>query len=108
MFASIKKAGKRLYDFHIADNNRMAPGQGALDWAKIVKTLKDTGYDGALTVEFVAPVDRTPATQYPNAIEKNPVDISPEQLKFIQDHGADRALRLDEITPEVLTDASVR
>jgi sugar phosphate isomerase/epimerase len=88
MFASIKKAGKRLVDFHIADNNRMAPGQGALDWKKIVKTLKNIGYDGALTVEFVAPADRTPATEYPNAIEKNPVDISPEQLKFIQDHGS--------------------
>jgi sugar phosphate isomerase/epimerase len=88
MYASIRKAGKRLYDFHVADNNRMAPGQGALDWKKIVKTLKDAGYDGALTVEFVAPVDRTPATQYPNAVEKNPVNISPEQLKFIQDHGS--------------------
>ena len=88
MYASIRKAGKRLYDFHVADNNRMAPGQGALDWKKIVKTLKDTGYDGALTVEFVAPVDRTPATKYPNAVEKNPVNISPEQLKFIQDHGS--------------------
>src|SRR5262245_1274313 len=88
MYASIRKAGKRLYDFHIADNNRMAPGQGALNWPKIVQTLKDAGYDGALTVEFVAPVDRTPATQYPNAVEKNPVDISPEQLKFIQDHGS--------------------
>ncbi|MFO0991479.1 MAG: sugar phosphate isomerase/epimerase family protein [Hyphomicrobiales bacterium] len=88
MYASIRKAGKRLYDFHVADNNRMAPGQGALDWKKIVKTLKDTGYDGALTVEFVAPVDRTPATKYPNAVEKNPVNISREQLKFIQDHGS--------------------
>jgi len=88
MFASIRKAGKRIYDFHVADNNRMAAGQGALDWPKIVRTLKEAGYDGALTVEFVAPVDRTPAAQYPNAIEREPVDISPEQLKFIQDHGS--------------------
>ena len=66
----------------------MAPGQGALDWGKIIATLEEAGYDGALTVEFVAPVDRTPATKYPDAIEKNPVDISPEQLKFIQDHGS--------------------
>jgi sugar phosphate isomerase/epimerase len=88
MYASIRKAGKRLVDFHIADNNRMAPGQGSLDWKKIVSTLKEAGYDGALTVEFVAPADRTPASEYPDAIEKNPVDISPEQLKFIQDHGS--------------------
>lgn len=88
MHESILKAGKRLYDFHIADNNRMAPGQGALDWKKIVRTLKKAGYDGALTVEFVAPIDRTPASKYPDAIEKEPVNISPEQLKFIQDHGS--------------------
>jgi sugar phosphate isomerase/epimerase len=77
-----------LVDFHVADNNRMAPGMGHWDWLKLVGTLKTIGYDGALTVEFVAPVDRTPANQYPNAIEKNPVDISPEQLKFIKEHGS--------------------
>lgn len=85
---TIAKVGKRLYDFHIADNNRMAPGQGALNWKKIVRALKKAKYDGALTVEFVAPIDRTPATKYPNQVEKNPVNISPEQLKFIQDHGS--------------------
>ena len=88
MYQSILNAGDRIYDFHIADNNRMAPGQGALDWKKIVKTLKKAGYKGALTVEFVAPIDRTPANKYKNALDKNPVDISPEQLKFIQDHGS--------------------
>jgi sugar phosphate isomerase/epimerase len=66
----------------------MVPGQGALDWKKIIQALRDAKYDGAVTVEFVAPVDRTPASKYPDAIEKNPVDISPEQLKFIQDHGS--------------------
>ncbi|RUW30702.1 sugar phosphate isomerase/epimerase, partial [Mesorhizobium sp. M1A.F.Ca.IN.020.06.1.1] len=50
--------------------------------------LKEIGYDGALTNEFVAPVDRTPAAPYPEMVERNPVDISPEQLKFIQDHGS--------------------
>lgn len=88
MFATIRKVGKRLADFHVADNNRLAAGQGALDWPKIVATLKEVGYDGALTVEFVAPADRTPVTPFKNQLETNPVDISPEQLKFIQDHGS--------------------
>ena len=39
-------------------------------------------------MEAVAPVDRTPVSPWPNQVEKNPVDISPEQLKFIQDHGS--------------------
>jgi sugar phosphate isomerase/epimerase len=88
LYASIRKVGRRLVDFHVADNDRMAAGMGALDWGKIVAALKDAGYEGALTVEFVAPTDRTPANPYPDAIDENPVDISPEQLKFIQDHGS--------------------
>jgi sugar phosphate isomerase/epimerase len=85
---AIRDVGDRLVDFHVADNNRMACGMGALDWAKIVGTLQDVGYDGALTVEFVAPIDRTPANEYPDAIETNPVDISPAELQFIIDHGS--------------------
>lgn len=88
IYDAIRLAGDRLFDFHVADNNRFAAGLGHLDWAKIVGTLKEIGYDGALTNEFVAPVDRTPAAIYPDMIERNPVDISPEQLKFIEDHGS--------------------
>lgn len=87
-FASIISARGRLVDFHVADTNRFACGMGHWDWLKLVGTLRTIGYDGALTVEFVAPVDRTPANPFPNAVERNPVDISPEQLKFIEDHGS--------------------
>jgi len=85
---SIRSTKGRLVDFHVADNNRFACGMGAWDWAKNVEVLREIGYDGALTVEFVAPVDRTPANPYPDAIERNPVDISPEQLRFIEEHGS--------------------
>jgi sugar phosphate isomerase/epimerase len=85
---AIRQVGKRLFDFHVADNNRFAAGLGHLDWPRIIATLREVGYDGALTNEFVAPVDRTPAAPYTEMVERNPVDISPEQLKFIQDHGS--------------------
>jgi len=88
MFATIKKIGKKLYDVHVAENNRLAPGMGRIDWPRLVSTLREVGYDGALTMEAVASVDRTPVSPFPNQVEKNPVDISPEQLKFIQDHGS--------------------
>ena len=88
IYEAIRLAGDRLFDFHVADNNRFAAGLGHLDWQKIVSTLKEVGYDGALTNEFVAPVDRTPAAIYPDMVETDPVDISPEQLQFIQDHGS--------------------
>jgi len=88
MFEAIHTAGDRLRDFHVADNNRMAPGMGAVDWARIVSTLRDVGYDGALTVEFVAPIDRTPANPYKNAMASAEEELTPEQLKFIEDHGS--------------------
>lgn len=87
-FESVRSAKGRLVDFHVADTNRFACGQGHWDWKKLVGTLKEIGYDGALTVEFVAPIDRTPANPYPDAIETDPVDISPEQKKFIEEHGS--------------------
>jgi sugar phosphate isomerase/epimerase len=88
MYQAIRNVKARLVDFHVADNNRMGCGQGALDWKKIVSTLKEVGYDGALTVEFVAPLDRTPANPYKNAMASAESELTPEQLKFIEDHGS--------------------
>ena len=87
MLAAIKATGSRLNDFHVADNNRMACGMGALDWPRIVDTLKAIGYDGALTVEFVAPLDRTPANPYTNMLAAETADMTPEERKFMIDHG---------------------
>jgi hypothetical protein len=90
MFAAIRQVGKtgKLYDVHVAENNRLAPGMGNVDWRKLVATLREVGYDGALTMEAVAGVDRTPVTPWKNQVETKPVGISKEQLKFIQDHGS--------------------
>lgn len=88
MFAAIRRAKGRIAGFHVADNNRMAPGMGNFDWPKIVDILKEVGYDGALSVEFCAPVDRTPANPYPNSVDENPAGLSAEQKKFIEDHGS--------------------
>lgn len=37
----------------VADSNRMAPGQGHLDFPSILRTFKETGYEGYLCVELV-------------------------------------------------------
>lgn len=86
-YQAIINVGKKLVDFHVADNNRMACGQGSWDWKKLIGTLKQIGYNGALTVEFVPKIDVTPANPYRNALETGNVEISPEELKFIEDHG---------------------
>jgi len=88
IYAAIRRAKGKIKGFHVADNNRMAPGMGKLDFPKIVETLKETGYDGVLSVEFCAPLDRTPANPYPNSIDENPEGLSAEQKKFLEDHGS--------------------
>ena len=92
LYEALRKVGKagKLVDVHVAENNRMPAGYGDYDWARFVGVLQEVGYDGALTAEFVAPVDRTPANRYPNALETNfdNLEIDEEQLKFIIDHGS--------------------
>ncbi len=85
---TIRDAGDRLIDIHIADSNRLACGMGHVNWRGTIETLREIGYGGALTVEFVAPLDRTPANPFPDAVETEPVNITPEQKKFIEDHGS--------------------
>lgn len=88
LYQAILNTGKKLVAFHVADNNRMACGQGDYDWVRLVTTLAAAGYNEALTVEFVAPLDRTPANPYKNAVAAAEAELTPEQLKFIQDHGS--------------------
>jgi sugar phosphate isomerase/epimerase len=87
MYEAIRRAKRRLVGFHVADNNRMAPGMGNLDWKKIIATLQEIGYNEVLSVEFCSPVDRTPANPYPNSLEINQAGLTPEQKKFLEDHG---------------------
>lgn len=55
--ASIEGSFRELRDLvayvHFADSNRWAPGQGHLDFASIVATLREIGYDGWVTAEIL-------------------------------------------------------
>jgi len=84
--AAIKDAGPRLADVHIADSNRMAAGMGHFDWPAIVAAVRAAGYDGALTVEFLPSIDRTPVNPYPNSLE---VPIPGGLVQPIVDHGSE-------------------
>ncbi len=83
LFQAILNTGDKLVAFHVADNNRMAPGMGDYDWVRLITTLKAAGYNDALTVEFVAPLDRTPANPYKNAQAE-------AEAELISDHARDR------------------
>jgi D-psicose/D-tagatose/L-ribulose 3-epimerase len=84
---SIRDTGDYLVDFHVADNNRMPCGQGALDWEQIVNTLGEIGYDDYLTVEFVVPVDRTPLSQRTEIADAADSGASQGMEQFLRDHG---------------------
>ena len=88
LYEAILKTGDKLVDFHVADNNRRAPGEGSLDWKKVISTLKKAGYNGALTVEFVVPMDRSPLRESTQDSASG-TTASDAELKFIRDHGSD-------------------
>jgi D-psicose/D-tagatose/L-ribulose 3-epimerase len=84
---AIRATGAKLFDFHVADNNRMPPGQGKYDWGEVVKTLRSAGYDGCLTSEFVIPQDRTPcASDLTRMATADESGYDEDMEKFLRDH----------------------
>ncbi len=84
---AIRDTGDLLVDFHVADNNRMPPGQGAIDWEALVRELAGVGYDGYLTVEFVATVDRSPLSKRQEIADASEAGASQGMEQFLRDHG---------------------
>lgn len=83
---AVRDTAAHLVDFHVADNNRRAPGEGSYDWGELISTLKESGYDGYLTSEFVVPFDRSPLGEKD---EDAGTEATEAELKFIRDHGSD-------------------
>ncbi len=50
---SIRKAGKRIFHFHVADSNRRAPGYGHIDFLPVLRELYATGYEGFISGELL-------------------------------------------------------
>lgn len=91
MFDAIRRCGKYLFDVHLGDNNRLAPGDGSLNWKKIITALKDVGYTGALAMEACPPIDRTPSSRWNEMggqLEQSPINVSEEDLRFLQEHAS--------------------
>lgn len=60
---SITLCGSRVFHFHVADSNRWYPGAGHLDFVNILKSLKDTGYNGYVSGEFMPRPDAETAAR---------------------------------------------
>jgi D-psicose/D-tagatose/L-ribulose 3-epimerase len=91
MFLALQQCGSRLYDVHLGDNNRQAPGNGSIDWKRFISVLRSIDYQGALANESIPPIDRTPASPYKpmgGQLDENPKDVDPKHLQFLKDHGS--------------------
>lgn len=55
-FRRVMASGRLLF-VHIADNNRLAPGMGLIDFPAIVRELRLAGYEGYLSAEILARPD---------------------------------------------------
>ncbi|WP_276353773.1 sugar phosphate isomerase/epimerase family protein [Cohnella caldifontis] len=53
---AIRNIAPYLFHVHIADNTREAAGLGITDFAAVLRTLIDVGYQGSLTMEFLPAV----------------------------------------------------
>jgi D-psicose/D-tagatose/L-ribulose 3-epimerase len=87
LLRAIRTAAPRLVDVHVAENNRLAPGQGAIDWGAVVRELETVGYDAYLTVEFVATVDRSRISERKEIGDASEAEASVGLEQFLRDHG---------------------
>lgn len=49
--AALRQAGKHVAHVHLADNTRLQPGTGDIDWRAGLQALKDIGFNGYLAYE---------------------------------------------------------
>jgi 5-keto-L-gluconate epimerase len=60
---SIRKCGKHIFHFHVADSNRWYPGAGHLNFKKILSALYSTNYEGWISGEFLPEPDADTAAE---------------------------------------------
>ena len=83
---ALRASAGKLVNVHVADSNRMPPGQGSIDWSHAMQVLIEVGYAGYLSVEFFVPLDRVPR-HYPNTIDAMTTPTSPH-ARFPTDDGS--------------------
>jgi len=84
----IEKAGRKLYHFHICENDRGVPGTGTIRWDEIASALKRIGYDHYLSVECCDPEALGPEISRLAAVwrayDESPDKIARDSLAFLR------------------------
>jgi D-psicose/D-tagatose/L-ribulose 3-epimerase len=83
---AIIDAGGDLFDFHVSENDRGAPGTGSIDWKGIRDALVRTGYERYVVIEAFTP--EIPVGGLAAAIwrstEKSNVELARKGLAFLK------------------------
>jgi D-psicose/D-tagatose/L-ribulose 3-epimerase len=86
--AAIARAGKRLFHFHVSDNDRGVPGSGHVPWDRVRSGLAQAGYDGWIVAEMFVRTG-TPAGNDLNIwrdIEPDADRAAAQALAFMRGH----------------------
>jgi D-psicose/D-tagatose/L-ribulose 3-epimerase len=81
-----RQCGRRLKHVHTCENDRGIPGSGHIDWPGVLRSLKDMGYDGWLTIEsFNSNIpELSAATAIWRDLAPHPDDIAVQGTAFLK------------------------
>ena len=84
----ISKTIKNINHIHISENDRGTPGKGNIPWNETFETIKNSGYDGWLTIEAFgrALPDLAAATRVWRDFFPSKEEVYEEGYKFIKSH----------------------
>ena len=79
--AAIRTAGHHLGYLHFADSNRLAPGQGHLDFFSIINVMDEIGYRGTIGVEILPHPDDLTAMRQAGSYLRTLLDRSAQETE---------------------------
>ncbi len=86
--AAIRTLGDRLGHFHASESNRGTPGTGQVHWETALGALRETGYQGWVTIESFATgiVDLCRAACIWRPIYESADQLARQGLAFLREH----------------------
>lgn len=83
---AIRTAAPYTVHVHISENDRSTPGQGQVDWDTTFDTIRETGYDGWMTVEAfgLALPEISAATKIWRRMYESEEQLSRDALAFMK------------------------
>jgi D-psicose/D-tagatose/L-ribulose 3-epimerase len=89
---AIRRAGDRIAHVHISENDRGVPGSGSVAWDGTFDALRETGYDGWLTVEAFGNFlpNLAAATKIWRPLFDSEEQLAVEALDFLKEKSARR------------------